>query len=81
MSLHPQALCDGLSVLELNAGKPAVVLFHPQRNVAGHTVLPTAEPQKDQSEVMAAGVLNEAVNQGEIEYAFFRFDELPGDGS
>ena len=30
---------------------------------------------------MAAGVLNEAVNQGEVEHAFFRLDEFPGDRS
>ena len=51
-------------------GKSLVILLHPEGRIARQPVLPTAEPQEHQFQVVAPGLLNEAIDQRELEVAF-----------
>ena len=62
------------------AGEAVGVGLDPGGDIAGVGVLPRAKPEDDELEVVSACSFEEAVDCLEIEFAFFGFDGLPGDG-
>jgi hypothetical protein len=40
----------------------------------GHAVLPRPKPERHKSQPMATRFLNQAIYEGEVEFAFHRFD-------
>ena len=69
---------DGLPIPYLDARKALEVLLHPVGRVAGGSVLPTSEPQKHQTQVVAPCIPDRAVHCAEVELGFPRFDLVPG---
>jgi hypothetical protein len=54
-----------------------MIALHPGRGVAGHAVLEAREPQQDEPQVVVAGLLDHAVQQGEVEASFLGLDHVP----
>ncbi|OPZ77194.1 MAG: hypothetical protein BWY77_01747 [bacterium ADurb.Bin431] len=70
----------GLSCARAGAGEAHRVRFHPEGRVAGHAVLPGAEPEQDELEVVGAGGLEDAVDERKFKTPLLRLDQLPVDG-
>ena len=68
-----------LAVLEPGAREPLLVGFHPFGREAGETVLPTAEPEEDNVQIIFPRTSEQAINKGEIVFAFYRLDPVPPD--
>ena len=68
---------DAAAVLAERAREAILVHLDPLGRVARHAVLPTAEPEEDEPQVVAAGRFDEAIDEREVELAFARLDEVP----
>ena len=55
-----------------------IVLLDPDRVVGAHAVLPAAEPEDGELEVVGTGGLDHLVDDGEVELALHGLDLLPG---
>jgi len=65
------------AMIRHHARKALGIAFHPHRRIARHAVLPRGQPQKHDALVGVAGLVEEAVDKGEVIFAFFRLDEFP----
>ena len=65
---------------QADAREALKVLLDPIGSVAGKAVLPTAEPEEHQLQIVAAGFVDYTVHQGEFVAAFGGFHLRPGDG-
>ena len=63
---------------DLDAREALEVLLDPVGRIAGPTVLPACEPQKRQTQVVAARIADDAVRHTEVELPFLGFDLRPG---
>ena len=66
-----------LAVLELGAREPLLVGFHPFGHKAGEAVLPAAEPQEDEVQVVFPRARQQPVHEREVVLAFLRLDPVP----
>jgi hypothetical protein len=57
------------------------IRLDPFGHVAWAGVLPGAEPQQDQSDVVLACLRNQHIDPGKVELSLHRLDLLPGDGN
>ena len=68
---------EGLARLGEAAREALGVGLEPRRGVAAHGVFPCSEPEEHYFEVVLACLGDDAVNEGEVEFALLGFDELP----
>ncbi len=61
------------------AGKTLRIGENPGRRVFGEGILPAAEPERDEANILLARDVDPVVEDGEIEAAFFGFDLVPSD--
>ena len=57
------------------------IFFQPKGGIAAHGVFPGTKPEEYHFQIVLAGLLDSAVNQREIVLPFYRFEEVPTDGS
>jgi hypothetical protein len=82
-------LCGGaLGAEDFNLGailddawKAAGILLDPDRRVAGHAVFPRSEPEKDDAQMVVAGLIEQTVDERKVVLPFCRLDEFPAEGS
>ena len=70
---------DALPLLVDHPREALVVELDPGRRVAGRGVLPSAEPEQHEMNLMRAGLGEQLVEKGKVELAFLGLDLLPGD--
>jgi hypothetical protein len=70
-----------LAALEPGAREPLLVGLHPRGREAGEAVLPTAEPEEDDVQIIFPRAGEQSVNEAEIVFAFHRLDPVPADAT
>ena len=65
------------SVGELRARETLLIALHPRRHVGGHAVLPRAEPEDHELEIVRARIAQQFIDRGPVEFSFGGLDEFP----
>ena len=71
---------NGFAFVDLNTREAGKVLLDPVRRVTRCAVLPTAEPEDDEAQMILPRLCDHAIERGVVELALFRLELRPGDG-
>ena len=78
-SLNGERRSRAGAVVQLHARESLEVALHPVGRIARPGVLPAAEPQEHEPQIVRARVANQPVDQAEVELALGGFEQGPGD--